>query len=231
VFLTNGMPTKPNVKTQLNPTGVAVASNGHVYVANFGANTVTTYNTAGKPISPTITGLGGPFALAFSPFDELLYVLNQTSATITKYQADGTLLGTINLPTPTTSDGFAIAVDGSFWVSQSNSGNMLHLDASGNVIATYFVGGTPAGVALPSDGTILFADTNDNAVLRLDPSTGNVTTFVSGLRQPLGLAMDGNGNVYVSNSGNNTVTTYDSAGNATTPTISTSAYPVGIAVQ
>ena len=121
VFLTNGMPTKPNVKTQLNPTGVAVASNGHVYVANFGANTVTTYDATGKPISPTITGLGGPFALAFDP-SGLLYVLNQTSATITKYQADGTLLGTINIPIPTISDGFAIALDGSFWVSQSNFG-------------------------------------------------------------------------------------------------------------
>ena len=84
---------------------------------------------------------------------------------------------------------------------------------------------------MPSDGSVLFADTNDNAVLRLDPSTGNVTTFVSGLAQPLGLAIDGNGNVYVSNSGSNTVTTYDSTGNATTPTLSTSAYPVGIAVQ
>jgi len=64
VFLTNGMPTKPNVKTQKNPAGVAVASNGHIYVANFGANTVTTYDAAGKPISPTITGLSGSFALA-----------------------------------------------------------------------------------------------------------------------------------------------------------------------
>ena len=86
-------------------------------------------------------------------------------------------------------------------------------------------------MALPSDGSVLFADTNDNAVVRLDPSTGNVTTFVSGLTRPMGLAIDGNGNVYVSNSGSNTVTTYDSTGNATTPTISTSAYPVGIAVQ
>jgi len=232
VFLTNGMPTKPNVKTQLNPTGVAVASNGNVYVANFGANTVTTYDATGKPISPTITGLSGPFALTFDPFSGLLCVLNQTSATITKYQADGTLVGTINLPALSTdSDGFAIALDGTFWVSQTSYGNMVHLDQTGNLLNSYSVGGTPAGVALPSDGSVLFADTNDNAVLRLDPSTGNVTTFVSGLAKPLGLAIDGNGNVYVSNSGSNTVTTYDSTGNATTPTLSTSAYPVGIAVR
>ena len=231
VFLTNGMPTKPNVKTQLNPTGVAVASNGHVYVANFGANTVTTYDATGKPISPTITGLSGPFALAFDP-SGLLYVLNQTSNTITKYQADGTPAGSINLPTLSTdSDGFAIAQDGTFWVSQSNAGNMLHVNASGNLISQYVVGGTPAGVALPSDGSVLFADTSDNDVVRLDPSTGNLTAFVSGLAQPVGLAIDGNGNVYVSNRGSNTVTTYDSTGNATTPTLSTSAYPVGIAVQ
>jgi len=67
---------------------------------------VTTYDAAGNPISPTITGLGGLFALAFDPIG-LLYVLNQTSATITKYQADGMLLETINIPiSPTVSDGF-----------------------------------------------------------------------------------------------------------------------------
>ena len=51
-------------------------------------------------------------------------------------------------------------------------------------------------MALPSDGSVLFADTNDNYVARLDPSTGNVTTFVSGLTRPMGLPIDGNGNVY-----------------------------------
>jgi len=230
VFLVNGNPTTPKIKTQLHPAGVAVASNGNIYVANFGANTVTTYDATGKHISPTITGLGGPFALAFDP-SGLLDVLNRTSATITKYQADGTLVGTINLPTSTISDGFAVAPDGSFWVSSSSAGNMLHLDASGNLIESYVVGGTPAGVGLPSDGSVLFADTSGNDVARLDPSTGNVTTFVSGLTKPVGLAIDGNGNVYVSNSGNNTVTTYDSTGNATTPTLLTSADPLGIAVQ
>ena len=159
-------------------------------------------------------------------------MLNQTSATITKYQADGTPEGSINFPTLSTdSDGFAIAQDGSFWVSQTSYGNMVHLTADGNLIQSFFVGGTPAGVALPSDGSVLFADTNHKYVARLDPFTGSVTTFVSGLTQPMGLAIDGNGNVYVSNSGSNTVTTYDSTGNATTPTLSTSAYPVGIAVQ
>jgi YVTN family beta-propeller protein len=232
VFLTNGLQTTPKIKTQRNPAGVAVASNGNIYVANFGANTVTTYDATGKPITPTITGLSGPFALAFSAYDQNFYVLNQTNATITKYTPDGTvLLATIALPISTVSDGFAIASDGTFWVSQSNAGNMLHVNASGNLISQYVVGGTPAGVALPSDGSVLFADTSDNDVVRLDPSTGNLTTFVSGLAQPVGLAIDGNGNVYVSNRGSNTVTTYDSTGKATTPTLSTSAYPVGIAVQ
>jgi YVTN family beta-propeller protein len=229
VFLPNGVGTTPKIKTQGNPAGVAVASNGNVYVANFGANTVTTYNPDGKRISPTITGLSRPFALAFSP-NGLLCVLNQTSATITEYLADGTPEQSFALPNPTTSKGFAIAPDGSFWVSQTNSGNIIHLDENGNLVASYFVGGAPAGVALPNDGSVLFADTNGNDVARLDPSTGNVTTFVSGLARPLGLAIDSNGKVYVSNSGNNTVTTYDSAGNAIAPTLATSAYPLGIAV-
>ena len=230
VFLATGSPTTPKIKTQLHPAGVAVAANGNVYVANFGANTVTTYDATGKPINPTITDLSGPFALAFDA-SGLLYVLNQTSETITKYQADGTLLGTINLPASTTSKGFAIAPDGSFWVSSSSDGKMLHVDAAGNLIETYTVGGTPAGVALPGDGAVLFADTSGNDVAQLDQATGNVTTFVTGLAQPIGLAIDGNGNLYVSNIGNNTVTTYDSTGSQTTPTILTSATPIGLAVQ
>ena len=230
VFLTNGSPTTPKIKTQLHPAGVVVASNGDIFVANYGANTVTAYDPTGKTISPTITGLSGPFALALDP-NGLLDVLNQTSATITKYTTDGTLVGTIDLLPSTTSNGFAVAPDGSFWVSSSSDGNMLHLDAGGNLIQSFSVGGAPAGVALPGDGSVLFADTTGNDVGRLDPTTGNVTTFVSGLAKPVGLAIDGNGNVYVSNSGNNTVTTYDSSGNASTPTLLTNADPLGIAVQ
>ena len=67
----------------------------------------------------------------------------------------GNLLGTIQLPDdPDPTDrgfyypyGFDIAPDGSFWVAQPNSANVVHVDPSGKLIARYPVGITPTMVA------------------------------------------------------------------------------------
>ncbi len=37
--------------------------------------------------------------------------------------------------------GFSIASDGSFWIPQPNSGNIIHLDSSYNEIASYSTDG------------------------------------------------------------------------------------------
>lgn len=84
------------------------------------------------------------------------------------------------IPTPACTSnpclvGLAVSpADGSFWISHSADGNVLHLDENGNQLAWYSVSSSPVGgVAVLPDGTVLFGE--KGAVYQLDPASGNVT--------------------------------------------------------
>ena len=86
----------------------------------------------------------------------------------------------------------------------------------GNLAELYF----PQGVAVGADGSVYFADTNNNVVRKVTPGgvistiAGNGTAGSSGdggagasaqLNSPEGVAVDASGNVYIADSGNNRV--------------------------
>ena len=53
--------------------------------------------------------------------------------------------------------GFSIDSDGSFWIPQPNSGNIIHLDPSDNEIASYSTGGMmPESASIGTDGNVYF---------------------------------------------------------------------------
>jgi sugar lactone lactonase YvrE len=136
---------------------------------------------------------------------------------ILHFDVSGNLLATIPLPNDLPFGqpypfGIAVASDGSFWVAQANGGNVIHTDASGNLLASYSVGGTPEDVAIRSDGQLFIANQGFGSVQQLDPTSGNVTTFVSGLGLPEGVNFTPSGNLTVADLFNG-ILTYDSSGN------------------
>ena len=79
--------------------------------------------------------------------------------------------------------GFDVAPDGTFWVTQPNSGNIVHIDPMGKVIATYALnaGAIPIDAAFnPDNGLVYFTDDNANSVRSIgsgvqpcDPDAGH----------------------------------------------------------
>ena len=68
--------------------------------------------------------------------------------------------------------GFSIAPDGSFWIPQPNSGNIIHLDASGNELASYSTNGLmPESASIGTDGNVYFSTTIGN-VYQLNTTIG-----------------------------------------------------------
>src|SRR5262249_30739139 len=112
--------------------------------------------------------------------------------------------------------GFGIAADGTLWVPQPNTGNIVHVDGSGNLIKSYSTGAgsNPEWAAVRSDGQVFISEETTASVLQLDPGTGNLTTFAvdpyGGL--PFGLKFSPSGNLNVSDlfAG---VLVYDTSGN------------------
>lgn len=104
----------------------------------------------------------------------------------------GVVVNIIHLPsdTPTNSFfypfGFSIASDGTLWVAQPNTNNVVHLDASGNLIHSYAtgLGSNPEWTEVRSDGQVFISLDGNGTIAKLDPGTGSITTFAT---DPAGL--------------------------------------------
>jgi hypothetical protein len=119
------------------------------------------------------------------------------------YSLSGQFLGEVNLPTDGGFAsfyypfGFDVAADGTIWVAQPNTGNVIHVDASGNLLASYSTGlYDPEAVAVGPDGNVYISVPNYFAVYQLNPTTGAVNYFVYG-GYTLGLSWDNSGNLWV----------------------------------
>src|SRR5262249_22304072 len=94
--------------------------------------------------------------------------------------------------------GFSVASDGTLWVAQPNTGNVVHVGATGSLIQSYPVGGTPEWTAVRSDGQVFVSQEKGGLIQQLDPTSGKHTPFATapgGL--PFGLSFDGSGNLLV----------------------------------
>ena len=63
----------------------------------------------------------------------------------------------------------------------------------------------PQEMIVTEDGDILVTNYNDGSLSKVDPATGSITAFVSGLSRPRGIALGPDGNYYVADSGAGTV--------------------------
>jgi len=186
------------------PTGVAVDSNGNVYVAD-------SFNYAIRKITPTgvVSTLAGSGAVG---------------------AADGTgRAASFYLPN-------GVAVDGSGNVYVADWGNNAIRKITPAGVVTTLAGSTtitpgnddgtgraasfsiPAGVAVDSSGNVYVADYVNNEIRKVT-SAGVVTTLAgsttagnadgtgsaASFKQPHGVAVDSNGNVYVADQGNNAI--------------------------
>ena len=191
------------------PMGIAIDTNGTLYVADSGSSTIRMISKDG-----TVTTLAGKNGTA------------------------GYLDGPTSIATFTSPRGIAVGQNGDVFVSDNAehrirkiSGGMVTTIA-GNGTRGYFDGlGTssmfdsPAGLDVDSSGSIYVADVENNRIRRIS-AAGQVTTFAGGLEAslvsgtndvarfngPTGLVLDKNGNLIVADSKNNVIRNLTSAG-------------------
>jgi sugar lactone lactonase YvrE len=198
------------------PQGVAVDSNGKVYVADTFNNTIREVTSAG--VVTTLAGVAG-----------------------CPGSADGTgSAARFNLP-----DGVAVDTNGNLYVADELNSTLRKVTPSGVVTTLAGLAGVtgsqngtgsnarfnePAGVAVDNAGNVYVADCN-NSTIRKVTSAGVVTTLaglagVTGSQNgtgsnarfnyPAGVAVDNAGNVYVADYNNSTIRKVTSAGVVTT---------------
>jgi streptogramin lyase len=189
------------------PNGVAVAPNGTVYVADIYNHRIRTIN----PTTGQVTTLAGNGTLGFADgpgttaqFNNPFGVAVAPTGTIYVGDTGNHRIRTIN---PTTGQVTTLA----------GTGNDGFTDGPGATAQFSF----PRGVAVAPGGTIYVADTLNDRIRTINPTTGQVTTlagtgtpgFADGpsttaqFRYPADVTVAPNGTVYVADSSNDRIRT------------------------
>jgi hypothetical protein len=179
----------------------AGAQPGDVFVSvqsfNFFGGSVVRYDAAGN-LMQTITSpefdRGVVSDIELGP-GNVIYVALSTDffgsvvkGEILKFDLDGKFLGSLILPDDPVNIGylypfgFDVAPDGSLWVPQLNSGDLVHVGPAGDLLNTYPLGLQPQDATVGANGKIYVSylefNTFQGKILQVDPSTGTVTDFV-----------------------------------------------------
>ena len=179
----------------INPGDVYVSA--RYYGDYFGGPTaaILRLNTNGQVVQviqvPQDTE-GSIAGVELDPVNNMLYAAVTTSFNSNSVSGEllefnpftGALVNTITLPTDNAEYffyypyGFSIASDGSFWIPQPNSGNIIHLDPNGNEIASYSGDGLrPESATIGTDGNVYFSTNNGSGIYQLNPTAGTIASF------------------------------------------------------
>ncbi|OYW70799.1 MAG: hypothetical protein B7Z37_29600 [Verrucomicrobia bacterium 12-59-8] len=203
--------------TGLNaPNDLAFDSAGNLFVANFGANTVSKFAPGATTPSATLAGLNGPISLGFDSSGNLF--VGNSDGTLSKV-APGATTPSATLPGSGSNDLAFDSADNLF-VANSNYNSVIKFapgatTPSAILTGGYFALGSPSSLACDSSGYLFVAIRGDNTVKTFAPGATTPFTTLTGLHWPGDLVFDSSGNLFVANFGAGTVSKF--APGATTP--------------
>ncbi|MHB1546655.1 MAG: Vgb family protein [bacterium] len=183
-----------------NPEGIAISSNGNIWVVNYGNGTVTELNNKYQFISSYNVG-GNPENIAIDISGDVWVV--KGNGYIAELSPQGVWLN--GYDTGAFSDDIAISPGGLIYVTSTlnNSVALLEMTSQGQLVSSYTIGdvlGGPHNVAIDAIGNVWVTKENPSVVLNLNISTNVFTAHPAG-SNPWGVAIAPNGNVFVVDNG------------------------------
>jgi kumamolisin len=241
--------TATGYQWQRKPIGSTTWSNvtgGSYSGATSSALTISgaTAAMSGDQFQCLVTTSAGTVASATSStlvVDTPLIISTFAGQVTTAGNTNGTGTGaTLNIPSGVMADG-----NGNIYVADY-SNNVIRKITPDGVVSTPYGNGTagfqngngtstefngPNAIAIDSSGNLYVADSNNNAIRKIIPSSGAVSTLAGSgaagshnsntgtsatFNSPQGVAVDSSGNAYVADSGNDLIRKITSAGKVTT---------------
>lgn len=217
-----------------NPAGVAVDTDGDVFVADTGNNRVLELAAgSGGPMVLPLTGLGNPSGVAVDASGGTIYIANSGNNRLLRQTAGAS--STTELPVTGLNGLRAVAVDAAdnLYIAAGNQVLKLAAGSTTTTVLPLPGLGDPSGVAVGGDGAVYVTDATHGRVLKVTAGadTSTVLPFTD-LSSPSGVAVDNAGNVYVADSGNGRVMKLEvAAGTPTALSVTGLDRPVGVAVD
>lgn len=193
---------------RLAPGGVAVDTDGDVYVTSQGVSG-RVVKLPGGSTTPTVLPSGDLYQpqgvvvdshgnVYFSDFNNRVVRMDAGSDA-------QTVLPFVGLDSPA---GIAVDASGNVYVADRGNNQVVRLDAASNTQTVLAFTGlrNPSGVAVDSSGAVYVTDTDNNRVSKL--ASGSADPIVlpfGGIAQPWGIAVDDSGDVYVTEHRSNKV--------------------------
>lgn len=214
------LPVNPNIGDGnggfIDPTGIAIGSDGSVYVADYQANETSTagviyhFSSSGTYLGVFTSGtsLSEPQGIAFGPNGDL-YVTNYNynNSYLTAYDSTGTEVTLSGTGGPVGGLGLSPPAGGVAFGTNSD----LYIPDPYNGIDQYASDGAylqsfgyadplndPSGVAVDSNGNVFVADGSGNQVVEFDSSGNYLATLSGNWDQPVALAFSPNETLYIS---------------------------------
>lgn len=218
VFLDGGTTSSITLATTNSPRGVAVDTNGNVYVANHGNSTITECLPAGTYATCNVLaliGINGPEGVATDAAGNV-WVADSSTPSIDEYLAGqmwGLPVVRIRWALPKLR-GVGFDTSGNLWASDQMNSVVLGyapplMDASPSTVTLSAGISSPIQISTDGSGDLWVADLGTNTVVQFappitSPSTPS-TTLNAGLNGPQGVAVDATGTVWIASNGNGMV--------------------------
>ena len=218
------------------PGGVAVDSQGYVYVADRGNDRIQKFDSEGTFI--TAWGSSGTGDGQFNKPHGIIadsqgyiYVAERENDRIQKFDSSGNYIaqwGSSGSGEGQFNDPCGLAVDsaGYIYVADRQNDRIQKFDSSGTFITAWGSFGTgdgqfkrPLEVAVDNQGYVYVTDMGNNRVEKFDSSCTFVATWGSlgagngEFTKPTGIEVDNEGYVYVADRDNNRIQKFDASGN------------------
>ncbi len=186
------------------PSGVCVDSNGVIYIADSGNNSVRKVDTNGI-ISTIVSSLDNPMGLCLDKNGNL-YISDYGNFVIRKLNPSGVLsviAGTIGTPGCSGDGGYAVnaLLGNPRGLFADNAGNLYIADFGFNVIRLI----NPSGIIHTLCGSVSYGYSGDGG------KAVNARLFAPG-----GVYVDSGNNIFIADTGNNVIRKIDAAGIITT---------------
>jgi autotransporter-associated beta strand protein/T5SS/PEP-CTERM-associated repeat protein len=211
------------------PLGLAISSNGSIYAANNGGNSISIFGANGAYTGNIMGNLNYPYGLAISS-NGTLYAANYYGNSISIFGANGTYTGNItaNLNRP---EGLAISSNGTLYAANFD-GNSISIFGANGTYTGNITGNLngPYGLAISSNGTLYAGNFYGNSISIFGANgtyTGNIT---GNLNYPYGLAISSNGTLYAANNLGNSISIFGANGTYTGNITGNLSYPAFVAI-